>query len=473
LRKDGAMMLLLQAAPFLLLVGLLVSGRAGPVPAVLAALAAALPGAILSLPAGATAGAFLAEETARGAFLALKPILVVAGGLLFHAAVTKDGPARVATAPSARRIFVATLLGGAFLESVTGFAVGAVFALSTLRAMGIAGAPAGAMALLALSLVPWGGLGPGTALGAALTGLPVQQLAATTAWPNAAWLVLLGPVLWRLCAAAGVVVPTAEKVFQGLVLCGMAVLLVAAHAVIPFEAVGIVVTGLPLLALLWRLDPPRGAAAWRRAGLTLAPYAGLTAALLLARAWSGAPAFAPYADLPGFPLSHVAVVLWVVAGGLLLARGDGAARARAALARARRPALVMLLYVVLARWMVGSGMAGALAEAAADALGPMAPFAVPVLGLAAGMVTGSNVGSNAALMPVQAALGAAAGLPALLAPGLHNFAGSAGAGMSFAVTAMICGLLADGTRPVQLWRLLLPSILAVVLVGWAAVLLWP
>jgi lactate permease len=45
--------------------------------------------------------------------------------------------------------------------------------------------------------------------------------------------------------------------------------------------------------------------------------------------------------------------------------------------------------------------------------------------------------------------------------------------MSFAVTAMICGLLADGTRPVQLWRLLLPSILAVVLVGWAAVLLWP
>ena len=467
------MMLLLQAAPLLLLVGLLVSGRAGPVPAVLAALAAALPGAILSLPPGAAPAALLAEETARGAFLALKPILVVAGGLLFHAAVTQDGPARAAIAASPRRIFVATLLGGAFLESVTGFAVGAVFALSALRAMGLAGAPAGAMALLALSLVPWGGLGPGTALGAALTGLPVQEIAATTAWPNAVWLVLLGPVLWRLCAAAGVVVPTAEKVFQGLVLCGMAVLLVAAHAVIPFEAVGIVVTGLPLLALLWRLDPPRGAEGWRRAGVTLAPYAGLTAALLLARSWSGAPAFAPYADLPGFPLSHVAVVLWVVAGGLLLARGDGAARARGALARARRPALVMLLYVVLARWMVGSGMAGALAEAAADTLGPMAPFAVPVLGLAAGMVTGSNVGSNAALMPVQSALGAAAGLPALLAPGLHNFAGSAGAGMSFAVTAMICGLLADGTRPVQLWRLLLPSILAVVLVGWATVLLWP
>jgi lactate permease len=123
--------------------------------------------------------------------------------------------------------------------------------------------------------------------------------------------------------------------------------------------------------------------------------------------------------------------------------------------------------------MAGSGMAGALAEAAAGAFGPLTPFAVPVLALAAGMVTGSNVGSNAALMPVQAALGAAAGLPPMLAPALHNFAGAAGAGMSFAVTAMICGLLADGTRPAQVWRLLLPSLLLVVLIGWGAILLHP
>lgn len=466
------MILALQAAPLLLLVGLLVSGRAGPVAAVLTALAAALPAALLTLPAGVGPVAFLAGETARGAFLALKPILVVAGGLLFHAAVTPDGASRATLAPSPRRIFVATLLAGAFLESVTGFAVGAVFALSALRAMGIGGAPAGAMALLALCLVPWGGLGPGTALGAALLGLPAQQIAAATAWPNAAWLLLLGPVLWRLCGAAGLVVPPREKLVQTLVLAVVAMLLVASHALVPFEAAGILATGLPLLALLWRLDPPRGAEGWRRAIAALAPYAGLTAALLAARAWTAAPAFAPYADLPGFPLSHVAIVLWLVAGGLLAARADGLARAGAALSRAKRPALVMLLYVVLARWMVGSGLAASLAEAASGALGPLTPFAVPVLGLAAGMVTGSNVGSNAALMPVQAALGAAAGLPGLLAPGLHNFAGAAGAGMSFAVTAMICGLLADGTRPVQLWRLLLPSMAGAVVLGWAAVLLW-
>ena len=100
------MMLLLQAAPLLLLVALLLSGRAGPVPAVLAALAASLPGALLSGAAGDAPFAFLAEETARGAFLALKPIAIVAGGLLFHAAVTRadasgaPAPARCPRTPN-------------------------------------------------------------------------------------------------------------------------------------------------------------------------------------------------------------------------------------------------------------------------------------------------------------------------------------------------------------------------------------
>lgn len=465
------MILALQAAPLLLLVGLLLSGRAGPVPAVLAALVAAVPAVLLSLPEGASPPGFLAEETARGAFLALKPIGVVAGGLLFHAAVVRDAPADAGRAAEPRRIFVATLIAGAFLESVTGFAVGAVFAISALRGMGLRGPPAGAMALLALTLVPWGGLGPGTALGAALIGLPAQEVAAATAWPNAAWLPLLGPVLWRLCAAAGVEVPAGERLVQTLVLCVVGGLLVLSHALFPFEVAGIVATGLPLLVLLWRLDPPRDGAGWRAAARALAPYAGLTAALLLARGWAGAPAWTPFADLPGFPLTHVAVVLWLVAGALLLRRPDAAAAARGALARAKRPALVMLLYVVLARWLAGAGIAGALAQAAAEGLGPLAPYAVPVLGLAAGMVTGSNVGSNAALMPVQAALGAAAGMPPLLAPALHNFAGAAGAGVSFAVSALVCGVMADGTRPAQLWRLLAPALAAVLAIGWLSVAL--
>jgi lactate permease len=74
-------------------------------------------------------------------------------------------------------------------------------------------------------------------------------------------------------------------------------------------------------------------------------------------------------------------------------------------------------------------------------------------------------------MPVQVALGAQAGLAPLLAPAVQVFTASAGAGMSVGVTAMLCGLLADGTRPAQLWRLLAPSLGAVLLLGWLSLAL--
>jgi lactate permease len=459
--------LALQALPLLLLVGLLLSGRAGPLIAVLAALAAAVPAALVSLP-GPSAGFFL-EETLRGAFLAAQPIGVVAGGLLFHAAVSRRAAPAPAGPPAPRRIFVAPLLMGTFMESVTGFAVGAVFALSALRGMGIGGPVAGALALLSLVMIPWGGLGPGTALGAALTGLPGQEVARIAAIPNALWILLLAPLVWRLTERAGVAVPPRERLAQAGLLATMAGLLLLGHWLLPFEICGVAAAGLPLAWALWRLDPPEGEAGWRRALAAMAPYLLLTAALLGARLVPHPPAATPWADLPAFPLTHVAVVLWVVALLLLPLGPRPGATLSGALRRAVRPASAMLLYVVLARWLAGSGAAGALAEAAAGALGPAAPYAIAPLGLIAGIVTGSNVGSNAALMPVQAGLGAAAGLPPALAPGLHNFTGGAGAGMSFGVTAMICGLLADGTRPAQIWRLLAPSLLLVLLLGWAAV----
>jgi len=455
------MTLALQAAPLVLLLVLLGSGRATPVGACLVALAAALPAVWVSIPAGTGFGALLLLELERGAFLALQPIGVVAGGLLFHAAVARD-EAAAPRPPSPARIFAVTLPMGAFLESVTGFAVGAVFALSALRGMGIGGPVAGALALLSLVLVPWGGLGPGTSLGAALAQLPTDAISALAAWPNAAWLVLLAPLIWSLSARAGQPVPGREKLAQLGLLGLMAGLLLAATHTLPFELAGVLASGPVALIALWRADPPR---ALRPALRIAAPYLLLVAALLAARLWPSPPSFRPFPEFPGFPITHVAVVLWLVAAALLALQRDGGARARAALARARRPAIAMMLYVVLGRVLAGSGVAAALADATAHGLGPLAPYAIAPMALLSGLVTGSGVGANAALMPVQTALGQEAGLPPLLAPAVQVFAGSAGAGMSVGVLAMLCGLLADGTRPAQLWRLLLPSILMVLLLG--------
>jgi len=454
------MLLLVQAAPLLAILVLLASGRA-------TALGASFVGLLLAMPAALVAGAggarFLADEALRGAWIALQPVAMVAGGLLFHAALAPRAATGVPA--SAHRVFVTVFLAGAFAESAMGFSVGAVFALAALRGMGLGGAVAGALALLALCLVPWGALGPGTALGATLTGLPAQELSFIAAWMTAAWLPLLAPLFWWLCRRAGVGVTWRERAVQLGALLAVAALLLLAHALrLPFEIAGLFATGLPLLLALWLLDPPRDAPSWRAALRRLAPWLLLIGTILAARAAPHPPTLAPFAGLPGFGLGHAAVALWLVALLLLALRGDAAAGAQA-LRRAARPAAAMLCYVILARWLAQSGAAATLAHEAEDALGAAAPFAIAPLAYLTGVVTGSNVAANATLVVVQAELGATAGLPPWLAPALHNFAGAAAVGLSFPTTALVCGLLADGTRPAQLWRLLAPAALAVIAIG--------
>lgn len=457
------MTLALQLLPLLLLLGLLASGRAGPVPAAILSLLAALPGIALTLDGPLLP--FLLAETPRAAWLALQPMAIMAGGLLFQAAVSRPGEETPREASAARAF--ATVPLGMFLESVTGFAVGAVFALLGLRRMGIRGPVAVGIATMALTLVPWGGLGPGTALGAALAGVDAHAAAALAAWPNALWVASLAPVLWFLLRQAGLRVSPREALAQALMLAVLGALLVAAHRVLPFELAGIAAAGPVAAWALWRAEPPDSPRAALRAAW---PYLLLTACLLLARAVPHPPAFRPYEGLPGFALTHVAVVLWLVSLGLLAWRGR-LASGPAALGRARRPALTMLLFVLLGRWLAGSGVAAALAAALIAGKGSLAPFAPVPMGFLAGFVTGSNVGANASLMPVQAALGQALGWGTLVAPALHNFAGAAGAGMAIAGTAMLCAL-DGGTRPGQVWARIWPAMALAVLWGSVFMLAW-
>ena len=300
------MILLIQAAPLVAIVVLLASGRADPLRAVGVALVLAIPAAAVSVPEGVHLAPLLTEEAARGAFLALQPIAVTFAGLLFHGAVSaRPRDAEGGGAASHARLFTVCLLLGPFFETVTGFGVGAVFALGDLHALGIVGPAGAALSLLSQMLIPWGGLGPGTLLGAALAGVELRALGAWNAALSAAWLLTLLPVFWRLAAEAGLPPSRRDRIEDTATIAALGVLLIAANLLVTVEVAGLLALGPPLA---WRL---RHRVARPGALRGAAPYLALSAVLLVSRLVPGAPALLtsagmirPWPDLPGFALFH-------------------------------------------------------------------------------------------------------------------------------------------------------------------------
>jgi lactate permease len=466
------MTLLIQALPLLALVGLLGFTRLGPVAACAIAAVLSLPAALLALPADAAPAAalagFVADSAAQGAWLAVVPVGIVAAGLVFHGAVmAEQRPAGDAPGDAVDRIFTAAFLLGPFAETVTGFCVGAIFAVGVMRQAGVAPVPAAAMALLTLALIPWGGLGPGTAVGAALSGLPGQALAERNAWIVAAELPLLLLLFWRWTARAGFAVPPARRLAQlGWVL-AIGASLILWHRVAPWELCGVLATG-PLLALrLWRANPPRDVRAWGRALRAALPYLLLAGVLLASRLWPNPPALHPFPGLPPLPANHAMVAIVLVAAIMALAAPAPGSLVAGSLARARRPALALLAFVLLSRFLSNAGIPQALAHALAEAFGAAAPYAAPLLAGIAALLAGTNVGSNSAMMPLQTELGRLAGLDPLTLPAIQN--GTLFLLLAPQVVGMIAGLAGPGAAPRAIWAIAWPVAFVSLAVGLAAV----
>jgi lactate permease len=283
------------------------------------------------------------------------------------------------------------------------------------------------------------------------------------------WLFAILGLFWRLAGLLGLCGTAATCAAEVGWIAALGTLLIGAHWLLPVELCGIAATG-PLLVLRHRdrlADP-----AARRAAL---PYLLLTLALLGTRLlpgigpWLSGHAWQPFAGLPAFALNHVSVVLGLVALALLAQRTDPLAIMRSALGRARRPALAMLLFVLLARWLSTSGIAENLARALAGAAGPLAPFTAPLLATAAGFFIGTNVGSNSATMPLVAALSAGTSLPPALLPAIQNFCGSASVLLAPPVLTLAAGIFGERIAPRAVWRLIWPLAPAAIAVGWAAI----
>ncbi|MGW9826285.1 lactate permease [Brevibacterium pityocampae] len=402
------MIALLAATPILVAVLVLVLGR----PATWAAAAALVTAAAAALLAFRTPAGVLAASGADYAPLLAEVLLILLFGMILARLLEATGAMALlsrwlqdasTSVPAGTALVVFGVVP--FAESVTGFGIGITVGIPILRRLGHRPAPAALLGLLGLTAVPWGALGPGTAVAASLTGLGLDELGVATAWVNA--------------------LPVAVAVVAVAVLCGArrdpraAVPVFAAGAVLWAGVLGAnILVGTPPAGVLGSLSVIlvlllsarlRGARlrGTRRTVLAAVPYLVLTCGLLAAQALAGL-LDAVWLDVLASP------PVWLLAACLVaVPAAPGPVDGPAVVARAARAwvpvGVATGLFMMLGWLMTATGMSAAIGAA----LAVLGNAPGPLLLALGGIVAGSNTGANAMFAGTVASLAESTGASVL------------------------------------------------------------
>jgi lactate permease len=416
--------LLVAAAPFAVAGLALLWLRLPAVWAGVAALTAALGGALAwpTLDASGLPAAFVEGLGTSGTVL-----YVLFGGLLLFNVLSAGGAIdRVSRflgglEPEREALAVGVVVGAApFFESVTGFGVAVVISAPILLAAGFSPLRAAVLASWGQCAVPWGALGVGTVIGADLSGM---SFAALSDW-SALLSLPLFPVYALSAAAlaggwAGVKRHGVEAALLGL-LAGACTLLASAYTVPELSGAlgGIAATGGFLAARrrrLGRLGVPVRA---------LLPYAFLLALLLVANGFGPlrnlTESLGPVFTGPGLPLLLACAFAAALLGVARRDLGDSLV----ATFKQWLPTAGAVLTFVLAGQVVASSGAAALLASGATSFGGLYLAAAPVVGALGGWLTGSNAASNALFMPLQVEAARELGISETLTVATQNVSGS-------------------------------------------------
>lgn len=405
--------------------------------------------------------------------LVVEVALILLFGMMLASILEASGAMRAlsgwveATVPS-RSIGVALVVFGIvpFAESVTGFGIGVTIGVPVLRHLGCSIRHSALFGLLGLVAVPWGALGPGTTVAAALADLDVDALGLTTAWINAI------PIAVVLVAIIALARPRPLSALgmaaaAGLLWAGI----LASNALLGMAPAGIVGSLLVIAGIGLPLSiRSRFAGMDRRLGRAVLPYATLTVGILLARElYALVPS--PLTDIVSSPPFWLAVACLVA---VLVARGRGRARRASAgpadtpgpgpantpgpgptdaeagetadagdsgtdpdpaVASAKEPLRPVAASAVRAWVPIGAATAAFMVmgwvmttSGMSDAIGALVPagllLVTPWLTTVGAVLTGSNTGSNAMFSGTLASAADAAGAPAMTVVAAGNVAGS-------------------------------------------------
>lgn len=371
--------------------------------------------------------------------------MVLPGFLFVEATRSRNSPEAIAAlvagigASPARTAILVGVGIGVLVESLTGLGVSLLVTVPLLIRL-YPRRSAIVLALMGVSLMPWGALAISGHVGAKLSGLPLSEL---QRWIAA----ISGPVAFCLPPLA--VLIAGSRSLSDLAMATLTGAVFAAAIVVATLSIGIevggVAGGLAVIALIIGLSGRRSTIFELLAESGLRPYAVLIAAVVVQKV-----AVAPLAAMgfsPAISTGRITFELLtspgiaLVAATFVSAAGpvDRSLLARVAV-RAWRPVAAVALFMVSARLLVECGAVAALAESVGG-LGPSgATLAVAVLGAVGGFVTGSGVTGNALFMPSVAAAGASLGTLPIFAA-LQNAASGHVALASLPVAAVLLAAL--------------------------------
>jgi lactate permease len=402
-------MVLIWLFPFAAFVGLILLGRQPLVAGLMGTAAAAL----VTWYSGPSHGDLprILDAFLGGTWIALPAVLVILAGLAFANSIERPVRQDQLEERSASRVAEICLLTGPFMETATGFGVGYVVAMLGLRRLGLGNSHALALAAFSQSLVPWGALGIGTRISAAIAGVELAELGWRIAIIVALLWLALVPLFWRIAESAGFKPSRAEHIEWILLFALLMLLLIGANMVLPIELAALAALGTVMAIRFLRSHGLGGLD--RSLLLRLLPFLLLIAALAATQMWpslraalsspiwrpfESVPALAPLLS-PAIPMLAIALVFAMVRGG----KGILALLSTTAL-RGWRASLLTFLLVGMAWIMVRGGIAASLMKVADDELGLWAAGVVPLAGAAGGYLTGSNTGAGALSMPLANAL---------------------------------------------------------------------
>lgn len=465
-------MTILYLLPLLTVMALLVLRKATLLQAGIVGLLLTVPAAYLAQNAPVSFSSFLVQEAAKGAWLAWLAISVILASLFFYHTIRSaselfEQVQERASPFSYRTLFLVCFLLGPFFESATGFGVGLIITVPFLLRMGISGPVAVLFGLFSQILVPWGALATGTVVGAGIAGIPLAQLGIYSALLSGPLLAAYLLLFWRYASQQGLGASTLQKGDDILWVVALFLLLYLCNRFVAVETAGVFSTGVLLILRFWRDSRPT-LTGWLQALNLALPYVLLVGALLVTRAAGVVGDFLknlwvirPLPDLPSFPAFYH-VSFWLLATALLYGAVKGITGprwrliVRGALSAAKIPVVVTLVFVVMAQIMTSAGIAVELAKSWEGlAGGTLAVLASPVFAAIAGFLTGSNVASNAMLMPMQTALSAHSTISSHWIAAIQNTAGSNLTMLSPIRVAMGCALLKTNAEH-QVYRLALP-----------------